>query len=79
MMNTGLQQPNVPKVDKNIEKNGKNLVFLFSELMGSQVLDLNVMTELTMNPVKTPITIRLDPILNGKKILKSVETVSKMN
>ena len=63
MMKMGLQQPNVPKTVKNNEKIGKNLVFPCCELMELQAFDLNVITELTMNPVKTPITIRFDPIL----------------
>jgi hypothetical protein len=78
-MKTGLQQPNVPKVDRNNESNGKNLVFPCSELVEFQVFDLNVITELMMNPVKTQMTIRLDPILNGKKILKSGVIVSRIN
>ena len=76
MIIRGLQHPNVPKVVKKIENNGKNLVFPCS-LTDLQVFDLKVITELTMNPVRTPITIRFVPIRYGKNILKSGEMVNR--
>lgn len=60
----GLQQPNVPKIVRNNDNIGKNLVFPYSELIELQVFDRKIInTELTMNPIRTPITIKFDPIL----------------